>query len=349
MTLFTLHSWLIGSLFLLYVMDASVKGLSQSPVKNDLAQMGVKTSASALGAARNDNAPQSQQQHHRKRHKKVHNFIFGYGSLICPESRSISNPGLANQEGLPVVIQDVERVWSARTSSGYTAMGVHFKAGAECTGVLIEVDAEQLKDLDKREANYQRFPIHLDNIDQVPFLEEDEFYDSDHPVFEAKESSASDSAEENGLTEEDAVKVWIYVQKDPIPADPSHPIPQSYVDIILRGCLTISEDFAKSFIENTAGWQHDEDHWVDDREVPIYRRADPEFSNEHGDKIDNLFEQHDAVDLEERVEYDPVDHLDALADALEEEMAHPKAIKHVVKRVRQATAIGDDTNTENKN
>jgi len=55
--------------------------------------------------------------------KKVHHFVFGYGSLICPESRSITNPGLAGKEPLPVVIQDVERVWSARTSSGYTAMG----------------------------------------------------------------------------------------------------------------------------------------------------------------------------------------------------------------------------------
>ena len=134
--------------------------------------------------------------------KKVHHFVFGYGSLICPESRSITNPGLAGKESLPVVIQDVERVWSARTSSGYTAMGyvrslvggclipshlqfvfarcislswssefsnsqrhsssshsVRFKKGTECTGILIEVEQEEMADLDKREANYDRRPV----------------------------------------------------------------------------------------------------------------------------------------------------------------------------------------------
>jgi len=62
-------------------------------------------------------------QRPKPKHHKVHNYVFGYGSLICPDSRKITNPGLANKEPLPVIIQDVERVWSARTVSGYTAMG----------------------------------------------------------------------------------------------------------------------------------------------------------------------------------------------------------------------------------
>jgi len=62
-------------------------------------------------------------QRPKPKHQKVHNYVFGYGSLICPDSRKITNPGLANKEPLPVIIQDVERVWSARTVSGYTAMG----------------------------------------------------------------------------------------------------------------------------------------------------------------------------------------------------------------------------------
>ncbi len=266
-----------------------------------------------------------------KRRKKVHHYVFGYGSLICPESRSITNPGLANKEPLPVVIQDVERVWSARTVSGYTAMGVQHREGAECTGILIEVSGDELEDLDKREANYGRLPIRLENIDQVPFLDEDEFYEDDHPVFEAKD-------ETNDEVEMENVKVWIYMQSDPINADPSHPIPQSYVDIIIRGCLTISEDFARSFIETTHGWNHDEDHWVDDREVPIYKRADPEFSSEHGDAIDKLLDEK----LEERVQYDPVEHLEALADALEEDKAHPRAIKHIVQRVKEVASASNN-------
>jgi len=274
-----------------------------------------------------------------RRNKKAHHFVFGYGSLICPESRSITNPNLMNKEPLPVVIQDVERVWSARTASGYTAMGVRFRQGASCTGVLIEVKGDELADLDKREANYNRLPIQLDNIDQVPFLEEEEFYEADHPVFEAQDESNNDKDDDN-------VKVWIYMQKDPIEADPSHPIPQSYVDIIIRGCLTISEDFARSFIETTHGWNHDEDHWVDDREIPIYKRADPEFSSEHGETIDKLLEEHIEDELEERVQYDPVEHLDALADALQEDMANPKAIKHIVNKVKEVALNDDDKDDE---
>lgn len=174
----------------------------------------------------------------------------------------------------------------------------------------------------------------LENIEQVPFLDDEEFYEDDHPVFDAKESD-DEMAEER-------VKVWIYIQKEPIAADPSHPIPQSYVDIIVRGCLTISEDFAKSVIETTSGWSHDEDHWVDDREVPIYKRADSEYSNKHADRIDSILEDSKPEAFEERVDYDPVEHLEALADALEDDLAHPKAIKHIVKAVKEFNIINSD-------
>jgi hypothetical protein len=273
------------------------------------------------------------------RRRKQHHFVFGYGSLICPESRSITNPNLMDREPLPVMIQDVERVWSARTASGYTAMGVQFREGASCTGVLIEVKEDELADLDKREANYDRLPIQLENIDQVPFLEDEDYYEDDHPVFEAQDDSNTEKNDDN-------VKVWLYMQKDPVGADPSHPIPQSYVDIIIRGCLTISKDFARSFIETTHGWKDDEDHWVDDRELPIYKRADPEFSSEHGEVIDKLLEEHIEDELEERVQYDPVEHLGALADALQEDMANPQAIKHIVNKVKEATLNKNDNSEE---
>jgi cation transport regulator ChaC len=145
-------------------------------------------------------------------------FVFAYGSLINPESRAITNPSLADQEALPVMVSNVERVWSARTISGYTAMGVRFREGAECSGVLLEVNAEELADLDEREKNYIRLEIHLDNVDQVPFLPDDVFYENEKAdiIFDAKEKQRNN------------VKVWVYVQKEPIPADASHPIPQSY-------------------------------------------------------------------------------------------------------------------------
>lgn len=154
------------------------------------------------------------------------------------------------------------------------------------------------------------------------------------------------------------MKVWVYVQKDAIPADPSHPIPQSYVDIIIRGCLTISKDFARSFIETTEGWNsnscdeasgagdaanvdnnsNDSQHWVDDRDFPIYKRADSEYSKKNADMIDQLLEEKAPQAYEERVDYDPMGHLEALADALDEDKAHPLAIQHVVNCVKEHAA-----------
>jgi hypothetical protein len=91
-------------------------------------------------------------------------YVFGYGSLMCAESRRLTNPTLANNESLslPVLVRDWQRVWSARTSSGYTAMGVETVPGASCSGVLLPVASRQaLADLDRREASYHRCPMYV--------------------------------------------------------------------------------------------------------------------------------------------------------------------------------------------
>jgi hypothetical protein len=56
-------------------------------------------------------------------------------------------------------------------------------------------------------------------------------------------------------------RIWAYVPKHFDSPSPDYPIAQSYVDTILRGCLSISPEFAKEFIETTKGWHH---HHVDD-------------------------------------------------------------------------------------
>uniref|UniRef100_A0A7R9ZAP4 Uncharacterized protein n=1 Tax=Pseudictyota dubia TaxID=2749911 RepID=A0A7R9ZAP4_9STRA len=123
------------------------------------------------------------------------------------------------------------------------------------------------------------------------------------------------------------LKVWVYVQHDYTPADRSYPIKQSYVDIILRGCLSISEAFARSFIDTTVGWWHDgngssrekisnvdqltedkdkdDDHhtWIDDRHFPLYIRSDPDYSQEMGHILDSLIKEHHPEALERRKRY----------------------------------------------
>jgi Gamma-glutamyl cyclotransferase, AIG2-like len=230
-------------------------------------------------------------------------FIFGYGSLICPLSREITSPSLGEQEAIPVTVNNVERTWSARTKSGYTAMGVRFRKRAKCTGVLLEVNSRELSQMDIREKVYDRRPVDVRSVEKVAFL--------------GDETTDSEDDDDNLAFPEklhQKLNIWIYVQKEPCPPDVSHPIPQSYVDIIMRGCLSISPDFARSFIDTTNGWHAGpkEARWFDDRSDPIYVRADPEYSSKEGGLIDELLEECIPEAFERREEYDAYTHKSSL-------------------------------------
>jgi hypothetical protein len=64
--------------------------------------------------------------------------------------------------------------------------------------------------------------------------------------------------------------IWAYMTSRP--GEPSHayPLVQSYIDVILTGCLAIGVDFAVEFIETTSGWGA---AWLNDRAHPRYARA----------------------------------------------------------------------------
>mmetsp|Transcript_27072 Transcript_27072/g.43992 ORF Transcript_27072/g.43992 Transcript_27072/m.43992 type:complete len:333 (-) Transcript_27072:112-1110(-) len=324
-------------------------------------------------------------------------FVFGYGSLICPQSRVITAPTLEDAIAEPVVIEKIERTWSARVTKkqarsstgedlndsssasngrehirGWTPMGVRFRPGAKCNGVLIHVDEEELGRFDVRESGYVRQTIELADIHR--HVDSDKLIDGTLPlwptgqmevdddgvsstsdqlalddvgcsecrlVFEkasAKRRQASSTSSLCDSTQEcDDIAVWVYVQSEDLPAERSFPIPQSYVDIIMRGCLSISNDFARRFLESTHGWWHDglenetaletdnakkmkdepktvmtsstkegqliEKHhtWINDRHDPMYVRADSEYSLENGDKIDELIKDHHPHALQRRV------------------------------------------------
>lgn len=251
-------------------------------------------------------------------------------------------------------------------------MGVRFRPGAKCNGVLIHVDEEELGRFDVRESGYVRQTIELADIHR--HVDSDKLIDGTLPlwptgqmevdddgvsstrdqlalddvgcsecrlVFEkasAKRRQASSTSSLCDSTQEcDDIAVWVYVQSEDLPAERSFPIPQSYVDIIMRGCLSISHDFARRFLESTHGWWHDglenetgletdtakklndapktvmtsgtkegqliEKHhtWINDRHDPMYVRADSEYSLENGDKIDELIKDHHPQALQRRV------------------------------------------------
>mmetsp|Transcript_2492 Transcript_2492/g.5277 ORF Transcript_2492/g.5277 Transcript_2492/m.5277 type:complete len:338 (-) Transcript_2492:121-1134(-) len=332
------------------------------------------------------------------------NFIFGYGSLICPQSRAITAPTLQDAIAEPVVIRHIERTWSARarftkkqsrsktsndsnkppsTSNdrhhirGWTPMGVRFRRGAKCNGVLIFVDEEELARFDVREGGYARQRIDLADIhrhvdseilinksmslwptnsaevdDEAGSAQSSLFSDSEQLELEHVRCSEcrqvfEKASEKRGQTcstsnkcdssrEREEMAVWVYVQSKNLPAERSFPIPQSYVDIIIRGCLSISHDFARRFLETTFGWSNGgplkqnyhetcneqsmegatqtdfvnskepssiEKHhtWVNDRHDPLYVRADSEYSSEKGHEIDALIKEHHPDALQRRV------------------------------------------------
>ena len=134
-----------------------------------------------------------------------------------------------------------------------TAMGVRFQDDAECVGVLVPVDDTELAQFDKREKGYDRVPLYLGDVEAVPFLDQASYYDDDesgsHKVF----LQAKQQQQQGG-----GVKIWMYMQRELAPPAADAPIAQSYVDTILRGCLTISEDFAHQFLRHTKGWTPNE-------------------------------------------------------------------------------------------
>jgi hypothetical protein len=207
-------------------------------------------------------------------------------------------------------------------------MGVQWAEEGSCVGVLYPVTEEELSSFDAREIGYGREAIAIENVELVEYLELDEHYDSpDHKFFlKAVAEKRSD------------VQIWVYVPLLPSPPDEDHPIVQTYVDVILQGCLEIHKDFAKDFIEDTKGWnpqelltddedgdddcdddEEDDDgdnakntncspsneddspdvtsspdviSWLNDRDRPIYMRADTEYSDREGPRIDVLLKKH---------------------------------------------------------
>ena len=169
-------------------------------------------------------------------------------------------------------------------------------------------------------------------------------------------------------TSRDDIHVWVYVPKNPIPPDASHPILQSYVDIILRGCFnTIGEPFARSFVSTTTGWfrnnnrsttntttnhhHHHHHYWVNDRDRPMYKRADRLYSKLNAAKIDHvIFDELQNLILRNddtksscpttpavycRNTYDPLLHLEQLTHCLEQDYdsVHPMAFQHFVSQI----------------
>ena len=198
-------------------------------------------------------------------------YIFGFGSLISPESRArTGDSGAAHV----ATISGCERSWSLRVSlppaavvnpaiRGVSAVSIRLlppsstsSSPSSCAGVLAEVAEAQLPNFDAREIGYKRVSIHLSRV-----------------ALHGKSTSTSTSTDNNVASCKEVLGagavVWCY-QDENESADASSssslssfpqlptaefPVIQSYVDVILDGCLRVGgEAFVRTFLETTVGW-----------------------------------------------------------------------------------------------
>jgi cation transport regulator ChaC len=165
-------------------------------------------------------------------------YIFGYGSLINGASRQMTG---ATGEAVPCTVGGIQRAWNKPVSTQrLTALGVAARAQGTCNGVVFPVSVAELAELDRREGGYRRVVV-------------------DRPTITLQSGRHGPDG-----------RFWTYEPEHPVGPDGRHPIAQSYVDVVLEGCLSYGDEFAREFIRTTAGWDAS---WVDDRSAPRYRRA----------------------------------------------------------------------------
>ncbi len=175
-------------------------------------------------------------------------FIFGYGSLINTPSRN-STAGKVTA-AIPVRISaefGYIRAWVARSSSGFTALGVRKPLDGEpaetINGVLYPVDGTDMTPFDQREKGYVRVGVPLDLIEAVSW----------QPV-------PAD------------IQVWIYVPvgsegkpgEGLAPPSAAFPLLESYIDVVIDGALEFGAEYAREFVETTRDWS---EFWLNDREL----------------------------------------------------------------------------------
>ncbi|WP_026958275.1 MULTISPECIES: gamma-glutamylcyclotransferase family protein [Aliagarivorans] len=166
-------------------------------------------------------------------------YIFGYGSLIDADCRQRTFPG---EHAYPARLKGFQRYWSGLKSVGdRSAVVICPSEDSSVNGVLIPFDERFIDDLDQRECDYNRVLLSQDQLELLDPLPHS------------------------------ATKIYTYVAKELWrPADET-PILQSYLDVCLRGCLEVSEHYAREFLHSTEFWVS---HWEDDRNAPRYPRAE---------------------------------------------------------------------------
>jgi hypothetical protein len=205
--------------------------------------------------------------------------MVGYGSLLNAKSRAQTSADNGKQPFVYARISGMRRYWNyAQPTRTMTALGVNFQPNFTTNVVIVQVKPEELPLFDKREVKYTRKEVDKKTIQLI-----------EDPVHRLV----------NKFVIKPADKVWVYIPDEPHKPEPSLPISEAYVDVVLDGCLQVSEDFAREFVRTTFNWLRDGSGknagkecplWVDDRELPrLYQKDFVSAANKA--KIDAILKE----------------------------------------------------------
>ena len=158
-------------------------------------------------------------------------LIFAYGSLVNKESRKKTSSNFWKEIVANLVWY--KRWWYFKTEkSKTTSVWIIKSENNSVNWVLFEVDDRWLELFDKRESWYKRIELDKREINL-----------NNYDIWEKI--------------------IWTYVVDNIDLPNENFPIVQSYIDIIIKGYLDISESFVNEFIETTYWWEY---YWVNDRD-----------------------------------------------------------------------------------
>eukprot|EP00978_Attheya_sp_CCMP212_P029809 scaffold107192_cov61-Attheya_sp.AAC.1 len=230
-----------------------------------------------------------------------HDYIFGFGSIIntsthapwlaaCheEEKRHTINEGGATPvptlKGAIVRLlpnAGYERGWNFRSNTGFTALGIvkqqHPSSTSSINGVLFQVPHTLMGGFDVREVGYDR--VRIDPKD-LELLSPENYNTSTIPNPNEIYQQFKDGWEKKSM--------WVYVPQEKMcaEADENHPLLQSYVDVVMQGCLEWGgEEMAQELVRSTTQWSR---YFLND--TPSSRR--PWLFRNQYETIDRILRQH---------------------------------------------------------
>ncbi|MFT5571598.1 MAG: hypothetical protein ACI9FR_000517 [Cryomorphaceae bacterium] len=190
-------------------------------------------------------------------------YMLGYGSLLSQYSRQTHSD--INGQARATSVTGWSRSWcAAYPDEGATYAGAVRNSNSALDAVLIPTQLDI--GLRERERNYRFIRI-------AP---------SDLSFFSVSMPDLNDA------------QIWLCESTNPQAPTLANPLPQTYVDTCLIGCIeTGGEDAARQFIKQTLGW---DSAWLNDRlhAKPIYPRHTPLSSGEKS-LVDDLLAEQDVL------------------------------------------------------